>query len=652
MKNKFNKIISLTLAIIFLVQIAVPSMAYTLEGNQLIKTEAPKQSKTEILTSEGENVKDKETNSQEKLNKEKEVKEDLKKDETREEAKEEAKEELKDIKKFEIDSSLLSYKNYDDFIKNLRIIQFNNDQKEIYSYEEAIYNGINIEIKNFIDRVRVNVSKENFQSYTKDFQKDNNDMPQKSEQKDLGNIGVIKARLEDFIYTNEKTAKEEKREKGFFASLNLSVRFAKGLKKDEVFSIKLPEEIKLNVKDGYVGNIDELAQISLKDNTLIFTLTKDIDEENIKEFTLKAIENEKIVSPNLEKWIEDKKNIENIITKDLKFISNYNNKDTEIVEKQSINLSKDFQLENRLIQNYASNFTNKILLNLNNTENKDLKLVFTKNKENKNIWKDKKLEDILSIYQVETINGAILKNSEEKIWKNENSKLLVKETTEGFEISNINSPILLEIKNIDKKEFNEIGHINLEGDIKSLDEKYSIKEEDLSKVIDNNLIEIKNENLNDEATRNQDETQNETQNEDAINGEIKNENTITNTNETNVNFEKALEDVKASISSGKYNLEDFQRYMYSIAEVYKLSNEEVGKIYDLNRLSIEKLVEDYRKNNFKPLVLASRSANDYQGKKFNVKTRWDISTSAGPILVGQYFNIHLDRQLKVNDLST
>ena len=41
-----------------------------------------------------------------------------------------------------------------------------------------------------------------------------------------------------------------------------------------------------------------------------------------------------------------------------------------------------------------------------------------------------------------------------------------------------------------------------------------------------------------------------------------------------------------------------------------------------------------------------------ENKKFTIRTRFDTSTRQGPIKAGQYFNIHLDEKLKVNDPST
>lgn len=50
--------------------------------------------------------------------------------------------------------------------------------------------------------------------------------------------------------------------------------------------------------------------------------------------------------------------------------------------------------------------------------------------------------------------------------------------------------------------------------------------------------------------------------------------------------------------------------------------------------------------------LAEADANALADKKFTINTRFDTSNRQGPIEAGQYFIIHLDEKLKVNDPST
>lgn len=50
--------------------------------------------------------------------------------------------------------------------------------------------------------------------------------------------------------------------------------------------------------------------------------------------------------------------------------------------------------------------------------------------------------------------------------------------------------------------------------------------------------------------------------------------------------------------------------------------------------------------------LAKEEANALANKKFTINTRFDTSNRQGPIEAGQYFIIHLDEKLKVNDPST
>ena len=49
---------------------------------------------------------------------------------------------------------------------------------------------------------------------------------------------------------------------------------------------------------------------------------------------------------------------------------------------------------------------------------------------------------------------------------------------------------------------------------------------------------------------------------------------------------------------------------------------------------------------------ALRASSPLDGKKFTIRTRFDTSTSNGPIKTGQYFDIHLDEKLTVNDRAT
>ena len=49
---------------------------------------------------------------------------------------------------------------------------------------------------------------------------------------------------------------------------------------------------------------------------------------------------------------------------------------------------------------------------------------------------------------------------------------------------------------------------------------------------------------------------------------------------------------------------------------------------------------------------ALRASSPLDGKKFTIRTRFDTSTSNGPIKAGQYFDIHLDEKLTVKDTTT
>ena len=78
---------------------------------------------------------------------------------------------------------------------------------------------------------------------------------------------------------------------------------------------------------------------------------------------------------------------------------------------------------------------------------------------------------------------------------------------------------------------------------------------------------------------------------------------------------------------------------------------------DDNKDAIKALIERDADKNFRPQVLMgqSRSARtltdeekaNLDGKKFHILTRFDTSNANGPIQPGQFFNIHLDKQLTV-----
>ncbi|MCW6700550.1 SpaA isopeptide-forming pilin-related protein [Anaerococcus sp. NML200537] len=68
-----------------------------------------------------------------------------------------------------------------------------------------------------------------------------------------------------------------------------------------------------------------------------------------------------------------------------------------------------------------------------------------------------------------------------------------------------------------------------------------------------------------------------------------------------------------------------------------------------NNAAIEALVEKDRNNNFRPHIFADTDSPklNLEGKKFHILTRFDTSIANGPIQKGQFFKIHLDKELTV-----
>lgn len=120
------------------------------------------------------------------------------------------------------------------------------------------------------------------------------------------------------------------------------------------------------------------------------------------------------------------------------------------------------------------------------------------------------------------------------------------------------------------------------------------------------------------------------------------------------NLQKADRELKAILSVKANGLKEVQALLSSFEEKYHLTKEEQAKLMDDNKDAIKALIERDADKNFNPqmLMAAVSSVKDtLKDKKFNIKTRFDTSTRNGPIKTGQYFNIHLDKKLKVNNSS-
>lgn len=123
------------------------------------------------------------------------------------------------------------------------------------------------------------------------------------------------------------------------------------------------------------------------------------------------------------------------------------------------------------------------------------------------------------------------------------------------------------------------------------------------------------------------------------------------------NLQKADRELKAILSVKANGLKEVQALLSSFEDKYHLTKEEQAKLMDDNKDAIKALIERDADKNFRPQVLMgqSRSARtltdeekaNLDGKKFHILTRFDTSNANGPIQPGQFFNIHLDKQLTV-----
>ena len=122
------------------------------------------------------------------------------------------------------------------------------------------------------------------------------------------------------------------------------------------------------------------------------------------------------------------------------------------------------------------------------------------------------------------------------------------------------------------------------------------------------------------------------------------------------NLQKADRELKAILSVKANGLKEVQALLSSFEEKYHLTKEEQAKLMDDNADAIKALIERDADKNFNPRMIFTELTEDekanLENKKFNIKTRFDISTSNGPIQAGQSFTIKLDDELTVKDPST
>ena len=112
---------------------------------------------------------------------------------------------------------------------------------------------------------------------------------------------------------------------------------------------------------------------------------------------------------------------------------------------------------------------------------------------------------------------------------------------------------------------------------------------------------------------------------------------------------KADKELKAALANDKNGIEEIQNLLNSFEKKYKLSRADQARLMENNNAAIEALVEKDRNNNFRPHIFAGTESNklNLEGKKFHILTRFDTSNATGPIQPGQFFRIHLDKELTV-----
>ena len=120
-------------------------------------------------------------------------------------------------------------------------------------------------------------------------------------------------------------------------------------------------------------------------------------------------------------------------------------------------------------------------------------------------------------------------------------------------------------------------------------------------------------------------------------------------------LQKADKELKKALADEKNGLEEIQALLNTFEEKYELSREDQAKLMADNEEAIQKLIERDRNENFRPQMLLDLTDDEKANlgnKKFTIRTRFDTSTAVGPILKNQFFNIHLDKKLTVNDQTT
>ena len=119
------------------------------------------------------------------------------------------------------------------------------------------------------------------------------------------------------------------------------------------------------------------------------------------------------------------------------------------------------------------------------------------------------------------------------------------------------------------------------------------------------------------------------------------------------NLAKADKELKDALEGGK-SLEEIQDLLHELGDKYQLNRKDEAKLMANNEEAIKALIAKDADENFRPSMLMAKNGetSNLANKKFTIRTRFDTSNIGGPIQPTQFFKIHLDKKLKVNDPST
>ena len=117
------------------------------------------------------------------------------------------------------------------------------------------------------------------------------------------------------------------------------------------------------------------------------------------------------------------------------------------------------------------------------------------------------------------------------------------------------------------------------------------------------------------------------------------------------NLQRADKELKEALADEENDIEKIQSLLTKLGEKYDLSREDQKKLMEDNEDAIKKLIDKDGEKNLRPNVLKGEEEG-LENKKFTIRTVFKTSNISGPIQNYQYFKIHLDDKLTVNDPSS